>query len=309
MADKLWAGSYHKAQDKTADDFNSSIRFDRRMIFEDIEGSVAHAAMLGNCGILPKEDVNTIITALGEIRSELERGVLEIDGTAEDVHSFVEGELTARIGDAGKRLHTGRSRNDQVAVDLRLYLREEAGEICAGLGKLLEAILFQAETNRSVIMPGYTHLQRAQPVTFSQHMLAYAMMFTRDVDRIKDAVRRMNRSPLGSCALGFDRNTQNSMDGVTDRDFCVQHHSALSLVMMHLSRLSQEIILWDSWEFRFVKLEESFTTGSSIMPQKKNPDIAELVRGKTGRVYGDLMGMLTVLKGLPLAYNKDLQED
>ena len=323
--DKMWAGRFSKALDKQADDFNSSIRFDCRMYAQDIRGSMAHAAMLAAKGILTAADAETIIAGLGEILEALQSGALSIDPAAEDIHMFVEAELTKRIGDTGKRLHTARSRNDQVALDIRLYLRDEAAEIVALLKALLDAIASQAEQHKTTILPGYTHLQRAQPITFAHHLLAYAMMFTRDITRIQDAVKRMNVSPLGSCALagttydtdrqmvaqalGFDGICLNSIDGVSDRDFCVELLSAFATVMMHLSRFSEEIILWASWEFKFIELDDSYTTGSSIMPQKKNPDIAELVRGKTGRVYGDLMAMLTTLKGLPLAYNKDMQED
>lgn len=323
--DKMWAGRFHKSLDCRADDFNSSVRFDSRMYKQDIKGSVAHATMLASKGILSPSDAEKIVEGLGSILDDLESGKLAIDTSAEDIHMFVEAELTKRIGDVGKKLHTARSRNDQVALDLRMYLRDEASEIVGGLKQLLSAILEQAKANRDTIVPGYTHLQRAQPITFAHHLLAYCMMFMRDIDRIGDAVSRMNYCPLGSCALagttygtdreevakalGFDGITENSIDGVSDRDFCVELLSALATVMMHLSRFSEEIILWSSWEFKFIELDDSFTTGSSIMPQKKNPDIAELVRGKTGRVYGDLMAMLTVLKGIPLAYNKDMQED
>ncbi len=322
---KMWEGRFSKALDQQADDFNSSIHFDSRMFRQDIKGSMAHAAMLAAKGIIGNEDADAIIAELGNILQDIESGKLPIDMTAEDIHMFVEAELTKRLGDVGKRLHTARSRNDQVAVDIRLYLREEANGIMEMLKTLLEAILHQAKQHKETIMPGYTHLQRAQPITFAHHLLAYGMMFTRDIGRIQDAVRRMNVNPLGSCALagttydtdrymtaqklGFDGITLNSIDGVSDRDFCVELLSAFATVMMHLSRFSEEIILWASWEFKFIELDDSYTTGSSIMPQKKNPDIAELVRGKTGRVYGDLMAMLTVLKGIPLAYNKDMQED
>ena len=322
---KMWEGRFSKALDTQADDFNSSIHFDCRMFRQDIKGSMAHAAMLAARQIISQADADAIIAGLEEILGDLEKGKLAIDMTAEDIHMFVEAELTKRLGDVGKRLHTARSRNDQVAVDIRLYLREEAAGIIEMLKTLLEAILHQAKQHKETIMPGYTHLQRAQPITFAHHLLAYGMMFTRDIGRIEDAVKRMNYNPLGSCALagttyntdrymtaealGFDGITLNSIDGVSDRDFCVELLSAFATVMMHLSRFSEEIILWASWEFKFIELDDSYTTGSSIMPQKKNPDIAELVRGKTGRVYGDLMAMLTVLKGIPLAYNKDMQED
>ena len=322
---KMWEGRFSKALDTQADDFNSSIHFDCRMYRQDIKGSMAHAAMLSAKGIIPPADADAIIAGLEGILQDLDSGKLAIDMTAEDIHMFVEAELTKRLGDVGKRLHTARSRNDQVAVDIRLYLKEEAAQIVEMLKTLLDAILHQAKQHKETIMPGYTHLQRAQPITFAHHLLAYGMMFTRDIGRIQDAVKRMNYNPLGSCALagttyntdrymtaealGFDGITLNSIDGVSDRDFCVELLSAFATVMMHLSRFSEEVILWASWEFKFIELDDSYTTGSSIMPQKKNPDIAELVRGKTGRVYGDLMAMLTVLKGIPLAYNKDMQED
>ena len=322
---KMWEGRFSKALDQQADDFNASIHIDSRMYRQDITGSMAHAAMLAAKGIIGQEDADAIIAELERILQDIDSGALPIDMTAEDIHMCVEAELTKRLGDVGKKLHTARSRNDQVAVDIRLYLRQEAGEIVEMLKTLLEAILFQAKGHKTTIMPGYTHLQRAQPITFAHHLLAYGMMFTRDITRIQDAVKRMNYNPLGSCALagttydtdrymtaaalGFDGITLNSIDGVSDRDFCVELLSAFATVMMHLSRFSEEIILWASWEFKFIELDDSYTTGSSIMPQKKNPDIAELVRGKTGRVYGDLMAMLTVLKGIPLAYNKDMQED
>ncbi len=323
--DKMWAGRFQKTLDKAADDFNSSIRFDSRMFRQDIRGSMAHASMLAECKILTDSEADGIIAGLEGILRDMESGELLPDPGAEDIHMFVEAELTRRIGDLGKKLHTARSRNDQVAVDIRLYLRDEANEIVALIKKLIAAILTQAKENKTAIMPGYTHLQRAQPITFAHHILAYAMMLCRDVGRIEDAKKRMNVSPLGSCALAgttyptdrlsvadkllFDGYTLNSIDGVSDRDFCLELLSAFATLMMHLSRFSEEIILWCSWEFKFVELDDSYTTGSSIMPQKKNPDIAELVRGKTGRVYGDLMALLTVLKGLPLAYNKDMQED
>ena len=323
--DKMWAGRFSKALDKEADDFNSSIHFDCKMYKQDIEGSIAHATMLAECNIISKEDSELIKKTLKEIKEDIDNGSLPFDFDAEDIHMFVEAELTKRIGDVGKRLHTARSRNDQVALDIRLYMRDEANEVIALIRKLLCAILNQAEKNKDAILPGYTHLQRAQPIMFAHHLLAYAMMFVRDIGRIEDAVKRMNFSPLGSCALagttyetdrdmvakllGFDGITLNSIDGVSDRDFCVELMSAFALTMTHLSRFSEEVILWSSWEFKFVELDDSYTTGSSIMPQKKNPDMAELVRGKTGRVYGDLMAMLTILKGIPLAYNKDMQED
>ena len=322
---KLWAGRTAGAVDKTADDFNSSIRFDSRMYRQDITGSMAHAAMLGAQGIIPQSDAETIIAELEKILADLDSGALFIDPAAEDIHMFVEQVLTARIGDTGKKLHTARSRNDQVALDIRLYLRDESAAVIEKIKALLKAVLKQAKAHAGSIMPGYTHLQRAQPITFGHHLLAYAMMLTRDIGRIEDAVRRMNLSPIGCCALagttydtdreaeartlGFDGITLNSLDGVSDRDFCVELLGAFAACMMHLSRFSEEIVLWSSWEFQFIELDDAYTTGSSIMPQKKNPDMAELVRGKTGRVYGDLMALLTTLKGLPLAYNKDMQED
>ncbi len=323
--EKLWAGRTSGAASKLADDFNSSIGVDQRMYRQDICGSMAHANMLAACGILPASDAALLVDALGDILEELESGKLTIDPAAEDIHMFIEQVLTDRLGDVGKRLHTARSRNDQVAVDLRMYLRDEAAAVEEKLKALLTAIADQAEANVDTILPGYTHLQRAQPILFAHHLLAYAMMFTRDLGRLSDAVKRMNESPLGACALagttyptdrqmtakalGFDGPCRNSIDAVSDRDFCVELLSAFALMMMHLSRFSEEIILWASWEFHFIELDDGYTTGSSIMPQKKNPDMAELVRGKTGRVYGDLMGTLTMLKGLPLAYNKDMQED
>ena len=323
--EKMWAGRFEKALDQKANDFNSSIRFDSRMFRQDIRGSLAHASMLAAQGILSAKDLEDITAGLTAILDDIETGRLPFDPEAEDIHMFIEAELTARIGDAGKRLHTARSRNDQVAVDIRLYLRDEAAVITGQLRELLAVILDQASAHVDTVMPGYTHLQRAQPITFAHHLLAYGMMFARDIDRIADAVRRMNVCPLGSCALagttyptdryktaellGFDGISMNSIDGVSDRDFCIELLSALSTVMMHLSRFSEEVVLWSSWEFKFIELDDAYTTGSSIMPQKKNPDMAELVRGKTGRVYGDLVATLTMLKGLPLAYNKDMQED
>ena len=323
--DKLWAGRFLTALDKTADDFNSSISFDSKMYKQDIRGSVAHATMLASKGIITKEDAETIIEGLGSILADLESDKLAFDMNAEDIHMFIESELTKRIGECGKRLHTARSRNDQVALDLRLYLRDENNEVISLVKNLIEALKTQAEANKDAIMPGYTHLQRAQPITFGHHLMAYAMMFIRDLQRIKDALKRMNQSPIGCCALagttydtdrdfeasllGFDSVTLNSLDGVSDRDFALELLSAYATMMMHLSRLSEEVVLWSSWEFKFVELSDAYSTGSSIMPQKKNPDMAELIRGKTGRVYGDLMTLLTVMKGLPLAYNKDMQED
>ncbi len=323
--EKMWAGRTDGALSREADDFNSSIHFDSRMYAQDIKGSMQHAAMLSACGILQKEETDAIIDGLQTVLDDLNSGALPIDPEAEDIHMFVEAELTRRIGDLGKKLHTARSRNDQVALDVRLYLRDEIAELRRMIRELIDAILSQAKQNTDAIMPGYTHLQRAQPITMAHHLLAYAMMLRRDDGRLADTAARMNYSPLGSAALagttypidrrmvasglGFSGITENSLDGVSDRDFCVELLSALSLIMTHLSRFSEEIILWSSWEFRFIELDDAYTTGSSIMPQKKNSDMAELVRGKTGRVFGDLMGMLTVLKGLPLAYNKDMQED
>ncbi len=323
--DKMWAGRFTKALDKEADDFNSSLHFDCKMFRQDICGSIAHAQMLAKQGIITAGDCEEIIDGLSGILEDIESGKLTFDSDAEDIHMFIESELTARKGDVGKRLHTARSRNDQVAVDIRLYLRDEAEKVNDLIYSLIEAIRDKAEENQDAILPGYTHLQRAQPITFAHHLLAYAQMFMRDATRLKDAVKRMNYSPLGSCALsGTTYNTDryfeaeklgfygimgNSIDGVSDRDFCVELMSAFAIIMMHLSRFSEEIILWSSWEFKFIELDDSYTTGSSIMPQKKNPDMAELVRGKTGRVYGDLFALLTSLKGIPLAYNKDMQED
>lgn len=324
--DKMWAGRFSKALDKQADDFNSSIHFDSRMYKQDIVGSMTHAIMLRRQGIITDTEEKQIQKGLSSILEDIEKGSLEIDMNAEDIHMFVEAELTKRIGDAGKKLHTARSRNDQVALDIRMYLMAECDEIGGLLKDLIKAIRDLARKHKTTIMPGYTHLQRAQPITFAHHLLAYGMMFTRDFKRLIDAIDRMYENcPIGSCALagttystdreweakrlGFSGISLNSIDGVSDRDFCVELLSCFATVMMHLSRFSEEIILWSSWEFKFVELDDSFTTGSSIMPQKKNPDMAELVRGKTGRVYGDLMALLTTLKGLPLAYNKDMQED
>ena len=322
---KMWAGRSGKETAKAADDFNSSIAVDGRMYRQDIEGSLAHAEMLAGCGIITYGEYGVIAEGLKGILADIESGALALDPDAEDVHMFVEAELTKRVGDAGKKLHTARSRNDQVAVDMRMYLRDESVEVISLIKKLLRAVVKQAKATKNYIVPGYTHLQRAQPIVFAHHLLAYAMMFVRDAGRINDAVRRMNVSPLGSCALagttyntdrtftakklGFDGVCMNSIDGVSDRDFCVELISAFALVMTHLSRFAEEVVLWSSSEFGFAELDDAYTTGSSIMPQKKNSDMAELVRGKTGRVYGDLMAMLTVLKGLPLAYNKDMQED
>ncbi len=322
---KMWAGRTSGETSKIADDFNSSISFDKKMYKQDVCGSMAHASMLAYKGIISSEEGELIIDNLAGILSDIESGKLEISSDAEDIHMFIESVLTQRIGDVGKKLHTARSRNDQVALDLRLYMRDQTALVIEKLKNLIAVITEKAEENQDAIMPGYTHLQRAQPITFAHHLLAYSMMFIRDIGRLSDAVKRMNYSPLGSCAmsgttyptnrdmvakdLGFDGVTMNSIDGVSDRDYCIELLSAFSTIMMHLSRFSEEIILWQSWEFKFIELDDAFSTGSSIMPQKKNPDMAELVRGKTGRVYGDLMAILTVLKGLPLAYNKDMQED
>ena len=322
---KLWAGRTEAETAKLADDFNSSIAFDSRMAKQDITGSMAHAAMLGAKGIITAQEAEALIDGLQTILDDLKTGALRIDPAAEDIHMFVEQVLTERIGDVGKKLHTARSRNDQVALDLRMYLRGEIDEISALTAQLMSVICGKAEEYRDAIMPGYTHLQRAQPISFGHQLMAYAMMLLRDLDRLKDCRRRLNVSPIGCCALagttydtdremeaealGFDGICLNSVDGVSDRDFAAELCAVLAIEMMHLSRLAEELILWSSWEFQFIELPDAYTTGSSIMPQKKNPDMAELVRGKTGRVYGDLMGILTVLKGLPLAYNKDMQED
>ena len=322
---KMWAGVTAGVTDSIADDFNSSIHFDCKMYQEDITGSMAHAAMLAGKGIISQKDAELLIDGLQGILDDLNSGKLSFDLSCEDIHMFVEQVLTERIGDTGKKLHTARSRNDQVALDLRMFLRSRTDEIIGLTKDAVAAIYEQAAANKTVIMPGYTHLQRAQPILFSHHILAYAMMLLRDMDRLADCRRRMNVSPIGSCALagttydtdrefeakqlGFDSVCLNSIDGVSDRDFCLELMSDLAILMMHLSRFSEEIILWASWEFKFIALSDSYTTGSSIMPQKKNPDMAELIRGKTGRVYGDLMALLTTMKGLPLAYNKDMQED
>ncbi len=322
---KMWAGRTSGITDSIADDFNSSIRFDCKMYQQDIKGSMAHAMMLGAKGIISKAEADTLIEGLSGILSDLDSGKLEFDMSCEDIHMFVEQVLTQRLGDVGKKLHTARSRNDQVALDLRMYLRDECDEIRKLCISVITALTDKAEEYKAAIMPGYTHLQRAQPITFGHHLMAYSMMLLRDIDRLSDCRKRINVSPIGSCALagttydtdrrleaselGFPEISLNSLDGVSDRDFCVELAGVLSILMMHLSRLSEELILWSSWEFKFIELSDAYTTGSSIMPQKKNPDMAELIRGKTGRVYGDLMGLLTVLKGLPLAYNKDMQED
>lgn len=325
MSVKMWAGRFTKEVDERVNDFNSSISFDARMYKQDIEGSIAHATMLGECGIIPSEESLKIIEGLKGILADIQSGKLEFDPTAEDIHMFNEAELTARIGDAGKRLHTARSRNDQVALDLRMYLKTEIKEIEKLVKELIATLTGLAEKNLTTVMPGYTHLQRAQPITFAHHLMAYAQMLLRDLGRLEDTYKRTNIMPLGSGALasttypinrqrvcdllGFDEITQNSLDGVSDRDFCIELASAISILMMHLSRFSEEIVLWCSWEFKFIELDDAYATGSSIMPQKKNPDITELIRGKTGRVYGDLTTLLTMMKGLSLAYNKDMQED
>ena len=321
----MWAGRTTAETDKLADDFKSSIRFDSRMYREDITGSMAHAAMLGAQGIITAEEADTLIAGLEGILSDLETGALSVDMTAEDIHMFVEAVLTERLGDVGKKLHTARSRNDQVALDLRMHLRAACDDLTAALRELCTVLCDLGEREAETVMPGYTHLQRAQPITFGHHLMAYTWMLLRDIDRLSDCRRRMNLSPIGSCALagttyptdrrfeaarlGFDGVVPNSLDGVSDRDFAVELLADLSILMMHLSRFSEELILWSSWEFKFIELSDAYTTGSSIMPQKKNPDMAELIRGKSGRVFGDLMGLLTTLKGLPLAYNKDMQED
>ena len=322
---KMWAGRTAAETDQLADDFNSSIRFDCRMFREDITGSMAHAAMLARQGILTEEEGDTLIAGLEGILRDLDSGALAFDMTAEDIHMFVEAVLTERLGEVGKKLHTARSRNDQVALDLRMHLRARCDELVSSLRELCAVLCDLAEEHAETVMPGYTHLQRAQPITFGHHLMAYTSMLLRDIDRLRDCRRRMNLSPIGSCALagttyptdrrfeasrlGFDGVVANSLDGVSDRDFAAEMLSCLAILMVHLSRFSEELIPWSSWEFKFIELSDAYTTGSSIMPQKKNPDMAELIRGKSGRVFGDLMGLLTTLKGLPLAYNKDMQED
>ena len=322
---KMWAGRFSKELNKEVNDFNSSIRVDSRMYKEDITGSMAHAFMLGKCGIIPEKDSELIIETLEGILNDLENGLLEIDYEAEDIHMFVEEVLTKRIGDVGKKLHTARSRNDQVALDFRMYTKNQILEIKGLVKSLIETIIYISKQNIDLIMPGYTHLQRAQPILLSHQLMAYANMLSRDLSRLNDCYKRTDYMPLGSAALagtthnidrfivkdklGFENVTLNSIDSVSDRDFAVELASAISLIMMHLSRFSEEIILWCSWEFKFLELDDSYATGSSIMPQKKNPDITELVRGKTGRAYGNLIALLTMLKGIPLAYNKDMQED
>ncbi len=322
---KLWAGRFGKETDLEVNDFNSSISFDCRLYKEDITGSMAHAAMLGKQGIIAEDEADRITEGLQGILQDIENGTIEFSQEYEDIHMNVEHILTERIGDAGKRLHTARSRNDQVALDLRLYVKKEIAAIKGQVLQFMKALCGSAKKNTETVMPGYTHLQRAQPVTFGHYMMAYANMMKRDVIRLENCLDGMDDMPLGSGALasttypidrdfvrerlGFARITDNSLDGVSDRDYCVELCSALSILMMHLSRFSEEIIAWCSWEFKFVELDDAFSTGSSIMPQKKNPDVCELVRGKTGRVYGSLFTLLTALKGLPLAYNKDMQED
>ena len=321
----LWEGRFKKELDSKTNNFNSSIKFDSRLYKEDILGSIAHSTMLGNKNIISKEDSKKIVDELNNILNDLENGKLEIDKDAEDIHMFIESELTKRIGDAGKRLHTARSRNDQVALDIKMYLKKEIEEIIKLLKQLIKILVDKAKQNLDTIMPGYTHLQRAQPITFAHHLMAYVEMFMRDIDRLKDTLKRCDIMPLGSSALagtsydidrdmvkdllGFREVTKNSLDGVSDRDHIIELSSDISIIMMHLSRISEEIIMWCSWEFKFIELDDAFSTGSSIMPQKKNPDIAELIRGKTGRVYGNLVQILVTMKGLPLAYNKDMQED
>ena len=325
MAKMMWAGRFSSEADPRVNDFNSSISFDARMYAQDIRGSIAHATMLGECGIIEKAESEKLVEGLKGILADLDSGSLSFDPNAEDIHMFIEQVLTERLGDTGKRLHTARSRNDQVALDIRLYLRDQTKEIQSLVHDLIETLMTIAQEHIYTVMPGYTHLQRAQPITFAHHIMAYAQMLARDLGRLDDAYKRMDIMPLGSGALasttypidrkrvctllGFSDITYNSLDGVSDRDFCIELCSAISLLMMHLSRFSEEIIMWCSWEFKFIELSDAFSTGSSIMPQKKNPDITELIRGKTGRVYGDLMTLLSMMKGLPLAYNKDMQED
>ncbi len=322
---KMWAGRTGGVTESVADDFNSSISFDSRLFRQDIRGSMAHATMLAAQGIISQQDCDAVLDGLQSVLDDIESGKLAIDLTSEDIHMFVEQELTNRIGEAGKKLHTARSRNDQVALDMRMYMRDETKLIIEKLRAFARTVTNKAEEYYDAIMPGYTHLQRAQPITFGHHLMAYVMMFLRDIERFESVLTHIDVCPIGSCALagttynvdrrseaamlGFSKIALNSIDGVSDRDFCVDFLSAASCLMMHLSRFSEEIILWSSWEYAFVELSDAFTTGSSIMPQKKNPDMAELARGKTGRVYGDLMALLTTLKGLPLAYNKDMQED
>ena len=322
---KLWGGRFDKEVDSLVNDFNSSIQFDSRMYKEDITGSVAHATMLGEQGIIAKEEAEQIVAGLKEILADIQAGKIEFSEDNEDIHMNIETFLTQRLGAAGKRLHTGRSRNDQVALDFRMYVRNEIPVIIGMLIELEEVLTRQAQLHIDTVMPGYTHLQRAQPVTFGYHLMAYANMFRRDITRLEDCLERLDECPLGAGALagsthpldrnktaqllGFSKPTDNAMDSVSDRDFAIEFLSDCSILMMHLSRFSEEVILWCSWEFKFIDLDDAYSTGSSIMPQKKNPDVAELVRGKTGRVYGSLITLLTVMKGIPLAYNKDMQED
>ena len=322
---KMWAGRFSKEVDQNVNAFNSSISFDGRMFAHDIKGSIAHATMLGECGIISKEDSLLIIDGLKGILKDIQDGSLQLDMSAEDIHMFIEAELTTRLGDVGKRLHTSRSRNDQVALDIRLYLRDEIDEISKLVQSLITTLCDIAEQHTDTVMPGYTHLQRAQPITFGHHLMAYAQMFLRDLDRLKDTSKRMNFCPLGSGALagttykinrqmtsdllGFTAPMENSLDGVSDRDSCIELANTIAIIMMHLSRISEEVIMWCSWEFKFVELDDAYSTGSSIMPQKKNPDITELIRGKAGRTTGNLVTLLSMMKGLPLAYNKDMQED
>ncbi len=322
---KLWGGRFQKSTENIVDDFNSSIRFDQRIYKQDILGSIAHAKMLGKCNIIPTKESELIQETLLQILSDIEEGKVDFLIDAEDIHMNIEKILIERIGDVGKKLHTGRSRNDQVALDIRMYIKEEIHIISSLLAELEKALLSLSEKHLDTIMPGYTHLQKAQPITFAHHMMAYFQMFKRDIERLSDAYKRTNIMPLGSGALagttydfdramvarelGFDEITQNSLDGVSDRDFAVELLSCISIIMMHLSRFCEELIVWSTHEFSFVEMDDAYSTGSSIMPQKKNPDVAELIRGKTGRVYGDLMALLTTMKSLPLAYNKDMQED
>lgn len=322
---KLWDARFSKEADKRLNDFNSSIHFDHLMYAQDIKGSIAHVTMLAKCGIISNEDKDAIIKTLEGIKEDLDNNTLAIDEDAEDIHMYIETVLTSRLGDAGKRLHTARSRNDQVAVDFRMYSMDEAKVVKGLLVEFIEVLVHKASNHLNTIMPGYTHLQRAQPITFAHHLMAYVEMFLRDIDRLNDAIKRCNVMPLGCGALatttypidryftasllGFDDVSLNSLDGVSDRDFAIEFASCMSMIMMHLSRLSEEVILWSSWEFKFIELDDAFATGSSIMPQKKNPDICELIRGKSGRVFGDLQTLLTMMKGLALAYNKDMQED
>lgn len=322
---KLWGGRFEKATDRSVDDFNSSIRFDKRMYRHDIQGSIAHADMLGKCNIITPQESELIIKTLKEILEDIEAGKITFEIDAEDIHMNIEKILISRIGDTGKKLHTGRSRNDQVALDIRMYLRDEVAQIRAMLFTLEDTLLSLSQKHLDTIMPGYTHLQKAQPITFAHHLMAYFQMFKRDIERLDDCYSRINIMPLGSGALagttypldryyvskllGFEEITHNSLDGVSDRDFLIELASCLSILMMHLSRFCEELIIWSSNEFSFIEMDDAYSTGSSIMPQKKNPDVAELIRGKTGRVYGSLITLLTMMKSLPLAYNKDMQED